>query len=95
MLGGAHREQFRGLQAAEDGVEGGFGYVHVGLHVLDDLIPIGFLVLDGRQHADIQQAAFQLYVHGVSFRGGWWVTYNTIPHTVLFVKGILKKSWGD
>ena len=68
MLGGAYREQFCGLQAAEDGVEGGFGYIHVGLHVLDDLVTIGFLILDGGQHADVQKSPFELYVHRVSFR---------------------------
>lgn len=58
MLRGIGRKALGRLQAFEDGIQGGFRDLHMGGDVLDDLIPIGILMEQGCEDADLQYPTF-------------------------------------
>ena len=51
---GVNRQHICPFQPPQNGVQGRLGQYHIGLHVLDDLIAVGVLILNGCQYANTQ-----------------------------------------
>lgn len=76
VLGGARGDAARLLQALQQRIERGFREPHTRGHVLHDLIAVGFLARDGREHAGLEEAALHLCLHPhTSFRSILCNTY--------------------